>query len=73
MAHMEGEPVKRIIHQHLGGAGAPDLLGALQESPALRDAARALLEKADWKHSGNKASKRPKAAPEVSAVVQDEI
>lgn len=47
LAHMEGEPVKRIIHQHLGGAGVVDPLAALQDSEVLRDAARRLLSKAD--------------------------
>jgi hypothetical protein len=65
LAHMEGEPVKRIIHQHLGAGGQVDLLAALRESPALRDAAAALVEKADWKHSGKSASKRPKAVVKV--------
>lgn len=66
LAHMEGEPIKRIIHQHLGGNGTVDPLAALQESPALRDAAKAMLEKAEWKTSGNKKHKVPKkAAPEI--------
>lgn len=69
LAHMEGEPIKRIIHQHLGGTGAIDPLAALQESPALRDAARRLLEKADWRTSGHQAHKRPeKSAPAVLEV-----
>ena len=67
MAHMEGEPVKRIIHQHLGGAGTVDPLAALRESDALRDAARAMLEKAEWRTSGHKAYKRPKQAQPVDA------
>lgn len=70
LAHMEGEPVKRIIHQHLGGAGGVDVLGALQDSPALRDAASKMLEKANWRTSGNQASKRPK---KVSAEPVDEV
>lgn len=70
LAHMEGEPVKRIIHQHLGAGGQVDVLAALRESPALADAARSLLEKADWKHSGNAAHKRPKKA---AAVVEGEL
>ena len=49
MAHMEGEPVKRIIHQHLGGAGAVDPLAALRESPELRQAAKRMLEKAEFR------------------------
>ena len=69
LAHMEGEPVKRIIHQHLGGAGAVDPLAALRESPALREAAADLLRKADWKTSGKGAHKRPKP---VQPVVEGE-
>ena len=49
LAHMEGEPIKRIIHQHLGGTGEVDPLAALRESPALREAAGALLEKANFR------------------------
>lgn len=49
LAHMEGEPVKRIIHQHLGGAGAMDVHAALRESPALRDSMRRELEKAEFR------------------------
>lgn len=59
LAHMEGEPIKRIIHQHLGGNGTVDPLAALQESPALREAAARLLEKAEWRTSGSQAYKRP--------------
>jgi hypothetical protein len=68
VAHMEGEPIKRIIHQHLGGSGTVDPLAALQESPALRDAAKKLLEKAEWRHSGHKPSKRPVKAAEALEV-----
>lgn len=49
LAHMEGEPIKRIIHQHIGDGKAVDPLAALQESPALRDAARRLLEKSEFR------------------------
>lgn len=49
LAHMEGEPVKRIIHQHLGGQGEVNPLAALEASPALRDAARRMLEKSEFK------------------------
>ncbi len=62
LAHMEGEPIKRIIHQHLGGAGQVDPLAALQESPALREAAGRLLEKASWRTSGRQKHKAPKVA-----------
>ena len=56
LAHMEGEPIKRVIHQHLGGNGTVDPLAALQESPALRDAARRMLEKAEYRTGGGKRS-----------------
>lgn len=69
LAHMEGEPVKRIIHQHLGGSGAIDPLSALQESPALREAAKRLIEKSEWRTSGNKASKRPKSVEQEAAEI----
>jgi NAD(P)-dependent dehydrogenase (short-subunit alcohol dehydrogenase family) len=46
IAHMEGEPIKRVIHQHLGGKGDVDPLQALQDSPALREAAERMLHRA---------------------------
>ena len=64
LAHMEGEPVKRIIHQHMTN-GVIDPLAALKESPAAREAMRRLLEKAEWRHSGQSESKRPKTAQPV--------
>lgn len=68
LAHMEGEPIKRIIHQHLGAGKEIDPLAALQESPALREAAKAMLEKAEWRTSGHQKHKRPKAVgPTVEA------
>jgi hypothetical protein len=70
LAHMEGEPIKRVIHQHLGGSGEADPLAALRESPALRDAAKRLLEKAEWRTSGHQASKRPKKADPASIDVE---
>lgn len=52
MAHMEGEPVKRIIHQHLGAAGGIDLKATLRESPELAALLAGELEKANWRKSG---------------------
>jgi len=64
LAHMEGEPVKRIIHQHLGGAGTVDPLAALQESAPLRDAARRMLEKAEFRtRHGQPKQAEPAAEP----------
>lgn len=61
MAHMEGEPIKRIIHQHLGGAlTKTDLVEALQESPALADAVERTL--ANAKHRQKNPSRAQKAA-----------
>lgn len=65
MAHMVGEPIKRIIHQHLGADGKLDLRGALQDSPELAAAVAAELEKAKWRTSGQQAHKRPKKADPV--------
>ncbi len=70
LAHMEGDPIKRIIHQHTGDGGKLDLRGALKESPELREAVRAELEKGDWRTNGHQAHKRPKKAP---AVVEGEV
>lgn len=64
LAHMEGEPVKRIIHQHLGGAGGIDPLAALQESPELREAAARLLQKAEFRTRHSKKAE-PADAPAV--------
>jgi len=60
LAHMEGEPVKRIIHQHLGTGGKLDVGGALQDSPELAAAVEKELQKARWKHSGHQAHKKPR-------------
>ncbi len=59
MAHMEGEPVKRIIHQHLGDGGKLDVGGALADSPELAAAVARELQKSKWKHSGRQAYKKP--------------
>lgn len=52
LAHMEGEPVKRIIHQHQGAAGGIDLKATLRESPELAALLAGELEKANWRKSG---------------------
>ncbi len=64
VAHMEGEPVKRIIHQHLGAGGQLDIMGALRESPALLAAAKAEIEKAEFRDRHKKAKQaKPADAP----------
>jgi hypothetical protein len=50
LAHMEGEPIKRVIHQHLGSNGQIDVLGALHDSPALMEAAKNLIAKAEHRN-----------------------
>lgn len=65
LAHMEGEPVKRIIHQHLGTGGKLDVQEAIRESPELAAAVQGVLEKAKWRTSGNQAHKRPKKADPI--------
>jgi hypothetical protein len=57
-SHFVGDPQKRILHEHIAAAGI-DPLGALRESPALREAAKAMLDKAEWRTSGQQAHKRP--------------
>ncbi len=64
-AHAEGEPVKRIIHQHLQGAGKIEVGDALRNSPELAQAVARELEKAEWRTSGHGAHKRPKKAEPV--------
>jgi hypothetical protein len=65
LAHMEGEPIKRIIHQHTGDGKGLDPLTALQESPALREAARRMLEKSEWRRSGRNAKQAESVEVEV--------
>lgn len=50
LANAEGEPVKRIIHQHLGGDGLKtDVQAALRESPALQEAVERALANAKFR------------------------
>ncbi len=76
MAHMEGEPVKRIIHQHLAGDKELNPLGALRDSPELLDAMRDLVEKAEFRHTPGKRShayaQARKAAAAQAAVLVEE-
>lgn len=55
LAHMEGDPVKRIIHQHITPLGKVSLEDALAESPALREVMARELDKAKWHKSGRNA------------------
>lgn len=62
MAQLEGDPVKRIIHQHLGQGGGLDLQSVLKESPELAALMARELEKANWHKSGRN-GKAKKAEP----------
>lgn len=68
-AQAEGEPVKRLIHQHLG-VSVLDPMVAL-ESPATRDAMRRLLEKAD-NAKNRQAHKRPRAVERAAEAAVEE-
>lgn len=68
MAHMEGEPVKRIIHQHLGQDGKLDVAGALRDSPELAAAVRREVDKVEWRTSGRQPHKRPTKQVEAMEV-----
>lgn len=67
MAQAEGDPIKRVIHQHTGAAGAFDPLAALRDSPALLDAAERLLTKAKWRDRHQAAKRAEPAAPTLDA------
>lgn len=62
LAHMEGEPIKRVIHQHLGASGEINLQAAVAESPQLQEQLARLLENATWKQSGRKRTKQAEPA-----------
>lgn len=65
LAQAEGEPIKRVIHQHLGASGELDLLGAVRDSPQMQEQLRALLEKATWQKSGRRKAKVAEPAVDV--------
>ncbi len=52
-AHMEGEPVKRVLHQHLVGATV-DPVAAMRDSPALAAAVQRNLDKARFRTRNRK-------------------
>jgi len=69
LAHMEGEPIKRVVHQHLG-APAMDPFQTMQDSPAAREAMRRLLDKAERGEAvGMAAAKKLKAIKETAVEV----
>lgn len=65
LAHMEGEPIKRIVHQHIGAEGGIDVLGALRDSPALQSAMERALEKARFRDRPGRGRKAEKTVEAV--------
>lgn len=64
MAHMEGDPIKRIIHQHLNdGDTKQSVVDALQDSPALLESVKRVIANAEFKDR----NKRKRGSVEVSA------
>ena len=72
LAQAEGEPIKRILHQHMGSTEGIDPLAALRDSPALLAAVKREVEKAEWRTSGKGEHKRPKAQRQADPVVEIE-
>ncbi len=60
-AHAEGEPIKRILHQHMNANGSLDAVGALRDSPALADAVERALANARFRTRNQKAEKTVEA------------
>ena len=57
IAQMEGEPVKRIIHQHIGTGDKADPVAALHDSPALVEAVERALANAKFRTRNVKPAK----------------
>jgi hypothetical protein len=74
MAQLEGEPVRRIVHQHLGGGGVLDLHAVLRDSPELREVLARELQNAKGpgersrEHFASKRAAKAKKAAEVMVV-----
>lgn len=69
MAHMEGDPIKRIIHQRMDGPTPADALETALESPALVDAMELAVQKA--RNKQRKAARLEKKAE--PAAIEPEI
>ncbi len=63
LAHMEGEPIKRIIHEHIDAKVDP--LAVLHDSPSTVEAMERLLAKAKWRDSGRNTKKAEPAVLDV--------
>lgn len=64
LANLEGEPVKRVVHEHLhAGNGGLDVTEALADSDAMREAMRRELMKADARASKRRPRKVEAAEP----------
>ncbi len=66
MAHMEGEPIKRIIVQDLNKSADP--MTALMRDPQLLESAKEFIAKADTWHKSGRAKKAPKPAQAVTEI-----
>jgi hypothetical protein len=64
LSHMEGEPIKRVFHQHMSD-GKVDPLAVLQDSPATREALQRLLDKSKWRESGRNTKQAERGEPDV--------
>lgn len=70
LSHMEGDPIKRIIHQHLGNEQKLDLVAAFRESPALLESAKRVIANAEHSHPSHAQRRAARAEPyEVAAVM----
>jgi hypothetical protein len=75
MAQLEGEPVRRIVHQHLGGGGVLDLHTVLKDSPELREVLARELQNAKGPGERSRehfAAKRAAKAKAAEVMVVDE-
>jgi hypothetical protein len=61
LSHMEGDPIKRIVHQHLNAPSGGNIREALQESPALLAQVEREVAKAKFRDR----NKRPEVAVEL--------
>ena len=68
LAHMEGEPIKRIVHEHLNRGNGVDLTEILRNNPDLAAEARRQLDKAAFRTRNVKPKPVPPAADEAIEV-----
>lgn len=64
LAHLEGDPVRRTIHEHVDGRKI-DHMQAVQSSPAMRRAAQHVIDKANAADARQRAAKGLPAELEI--------